>query len=135
MPEMAKCLHCKESGTCTNGANGLSCARCVAFWQKRKECPADSGQQTGLVCSICWGKGIAEVSSAKWTYRYPAFLASGFILLAFILLFIYGLRENKEHFDKVLVFVSTAIGSITGYYFGGERARATSQKYPSSSKS
>ncbi len=29
-------------------------------------------------------------------------------------------KTHSEFFDKVLVFVSTFVGSVTGYYFGGE---------------
>ena len=75
---------------------------------------------------MCWGKGLAELSSSKWNYRYPALLAIVFVFLAFLLLFVFGVLRY-EHFDKLLVFVSTLIGSITGYYFGGERAKATAR--------
>jgi len=124
MMDLVDCQHCKKTGTCTNGPDGQSCARCIAFFTGRHEYSADSGKPIGLVCSVCWGKGLAELSSSKWNYRYPALLAIVFVLLAFLLLFVFGLLQY-QHFDKLLVFVSTLIGSITGYYFGGERAKAT----------
>lgn len=93
------------------------------MWAGQKEGLIKNGSHVGLVCSVCWGKGLAELSSAKWNYRYPAILAIVFVLLGFLLLFVFAWRDY-QHFDKLLVFVSTLIGSITGYYFGGERARA-----------
>jgi uncharacterized membrane protein len=124
--DMTECLHCKKTGTCTSGPNGESCSRCVAYWQNRKEFLPDSGKTLGLVCSMCWGKGVAEISSSKWSYRYPAFLASAIVILAFALLFVFGIWKT-EHFDKTLVFVSTLIGSVTGYYFGGERSKVSAR--------
>jgi hypothetical protein len=76
------------------------------------------------VCSVCEGKGIAELSSAKWTYRYPAVLAVMLAVVAFLTLWVAMLRSASDDFAKVLVFVSTLTGSITGYYFGGTRAMA-----------
>jgi hypothetical protein len=59
----------------------------------------------------------------------------GFVLFGFMLLFVFGLGITSTngclapnpHFDKILVFVSTLIGSITGYYFGGEHAKAAAR--------
>src|SRR5262245_44436191 len=90
------CAHCKQTGTCTSGANGKGCHRCVArrvgrgrdpgIWKRfgrRSEPLPEDGDHVGLVCSVCENKGLAELSSDKWTYRYPAFLAAGIILLGF----------------------------------------------------
>lgn len=123
MSDLVECQHCKHTGTCSSGPEGQSCSRCVAFWTSRREYSPDSGKPSGLVCSVCWGKGLAELSSSKWDYRYPAILAITIVLLAFSMLFYFGHR-GYEHFDKLLVFVSTLIGSITGYYYAGERAKA-----------
>jgi hypothetical protein len=78
--------------------------------------------RTGIVCSVCWGKGIAEPSNQKWQYRFPAMLALLIILVALFLLIWY---DRKPEFDRIIVFVSTLVGSVTGYYFGGERRGAS----------
>src|SRR5689334_19821418 len=83
---------------------------------------AENASRRGLVCSVCWGRGVTEVASEKWNYRYPAILSGIFVVLAFGTLLISGLNNQfNEYFDKVIVFVSTLIGSITGYYFAGSR--------------
>ena len=117
--DLVECPHCQQTGTCTNGQDGQSCQRCVARWNKGQSLPPESGKAIGLVCSVCHGKGLAELSSGRWHYRYPALLALVVVLLGFLILFFFGWR-HYEHFDKLLVFVSTLIGSITGYYFGGK---------------
>jgi hypothetical protein len=118
-----ECQHCKHTGTCTNGLDGQSCLRCIAFWTKHKEFVSESGKPIGLVCSVCWGKGSAELSSVKWNYRTPAYLAFVIVLFGFLILFVFGWRHS-EQFDKLLVFVSTLIGSITGYYFAAKATAA-----------
>ena len=128
MAELVECQHCEQTGTCNKGQNGESCKRCVGLWTSRREL-ANGPSNLGLVCSICWGKGWTEPSSAKWNYRYPAMLALTFVVLGFLLLFVFGLR-NYEHFDKILVFVSTLVGSITGYYFGAKASPTTTKQTP-----
>lgn len=64
-------------------------------------------------------------------------MAIGIVVSGFIVLLVLGLTRF-DHFDTLLVFISTLIGSITGFYFGGERARAAtsteSSKTPKSNK-
>ena len=129
MPDYVTCKHCNETGTCKNGKDGISCSRCTAYWAEAIKGFQSSGSESGLVCSVCWGKGIAEPSSSKWVYRFPAILAIIFVVLAFFLLVLFGWREYN-HFDKLLVFVSTLVGSITGYYFGGEKAKSVPPESP-----
>lgn len=122
MSDLLDCPHCKKTGTCANGPNGVSCARCTSqwaskFWRYRR---FPNGELTGLVCSVCWGKGVNEGSRTKWDYRFPVLLAAFLSGFGFITLL--ALHQNGN-FDKVLVFVSTLLASITGFYFGGERAR------------
>ncbi|HEV2383265.1 MAG TPA: hypothetical protein VG206_26155 [Terriglobia bacterium] len=53
-----------------------------------------------------------------------------FVVLAFASLLIVDSRARAGNKgldpDKLLVFVGTLVGSITGYYFGGERTRRSS---------
>jgi hypothetical protein len=130
MLDFVTCKHCSETGTCSNGADGRSCARCRAHWISRDEAYKPKDEETGLVCSVCWGKGVTEPTSSKWQNRFTPVLASGFVVLAFFLVILFGALKLPE-FDKVLVFASTLIGSITGYYFGGERGMG---KVPASAK-
>ena len=123
MPDYVTCKHCDETGTC-KGINGISCGRCVAFWDNSiRGFDKSTGNVSGLVCSVCWGKGIAEPSSSKWAYRFPAVLAIIVVVSAISLLVLFEWLKS-EHFDKILVFVSTLAGSVTGYYFGGEKANS-----------
>jgi len=61
MEDLANCQHCKMTGTSANGENGTSCKRCAAEWQTRYPKKFIENQNcTGLVCSVCWGKGFAR---------------------------------------------------------------------------
>jgi hypothetical protein len=127
--ELVDCKHCGMSGTCRNGINNESCAKCVSFWQENlKRMPKDANPM-GMVCSVCWGKGLTEPSQSKWEYRFPAALAIVFVALGFgtlltvFLVPLFRPGADTQHFDKVLVFVSTPVGSVTGYYFGGQKAK------------
>lgn len=119
--DLVPCAHCRESGTCRNGPNEQGCALCQSTWLEHqgKHYTKDM-DQTGIVCSVCWGKGLAEPSNQKWHYRFPAVLAFIIIVAAFSLLFFFA-NNDKGNFDKIVVFVGTLVGSVTGYYFGGER--------------
>ena len=76
---------------------------------------------TGLKCSTCWGRGLVEPTGAtRWDYRTPAYLAAGLAALTFVLLFV-TYNGNGEAFNKSLIFAGTLLGSITGYYFGGQK--------------
>jgi hypothetical protein len=125
MDDLANCQHCKMTGTCTTDS-GASCNRCVAVWRERYPKHFDNSKiYKGLVCSVCWGKGLAEPSQRKWDYRFPAILAATFVVLAFLLLYLgdtIGLRA-----DKSLPFVGTLVGSITGFYFGGAKRGETAK--------
>jgi hypothetical protein len=120
MDDLANCQHCTMTGTCSSGDDGTSCNRCVAEWSERYDKRFEAGKAyKGLVCSVCWGKGVAEPSQRKWDYRFPAILAIIFVLFAFLLLFI-GTQIGLPG-EKSLPFVATLVGSITGFYFGGAR--------------
>jgi hypothetical protein len=124
--DFANCQHCKTTGTCCNGANGTACERCVAEWAQRYRGHFESGKAySGLVCSVCWGKGIAEPSQRKWDYRFPAILAAMFVVLAFSLLYLGNVIGLPA--DKSLPFVGTLVGSITGFYFGGSKRSSDSK--------
>lgn len=120
--DLVPCAHCHTSGTCDNGLGKVGCARCQAFWTERGGKFENITERTGIVCSVCWGKGLAEPSNQKWQYRFPAMLALLILVAAIVLLLWF---DAKEGFDKILVFVSTLVGSVTGYYFGGERRGAS----------
>lgn len=116
--DLVPCAHCATNGTCKNGLNQSGCAACQASWTERSGKFNDFPEKTGIICSVCWGRGLVEPTNQKWEYRFPAILALLIILVAFILLLSFS---GKSGFDKILVFVGTLVGSVTGYYFGGER--------------
>ena len=120
--DLVPCAHCSTTGSCKNGQAQAGCARCQAFWSEREGKWDSFPDRTGIVCSVCWGKGVAEPSNQKWQYRFPAMLALLIIIVAVGLLLWFG---QTTAFDRILVFVSTLVGSVTGYYFGGERRGAS----------
>jgi len=82
----------------------------------------------GLICSVCEGRGTVEPHSVKLTNRFLPYFSMVFvlILLGFLAWVIY--RDDKDYFQGVLGFVSTMIGSITAYYFGGKINSSTEQR-------
>lgn len=121
MNTLTNCAHCKGTGTCTTGAEGASCQICLAAWRQRNKLLNEGADPKGLRCTCCWGKGRVEPPGAtKWDYKTPAYLGGMLAILSFILLFL-TFRANNEAFSKSLVFVGTLLGSITGYYFGGQK--------------
>lgn len=116
------CKHCQTTGTCKNGSDAkTSCGRCIGHW--RGHWWSKLGGEAGLVCSVCYGRGVVEPGPLKWDRRFPFFLSAGLVSLGFILLF----SAHLAHIDpnNALTFVGTLLGSITGYYFAGERSRST----------
>jgi hypothetical protein len=85
---------------------------------------AQPGRYCGLPCTVCWGAGSVEPTSLKFQNRFVPILASVFVGLAFLTIFLFGFFST--HLDKILPFAGTLIGSITGYYFA-ERGDAKRQ--------
>jgi len=125
--ERLPCRHCSGQGTCKTGIGGASCAVCVRgdipFLHRLlgRGRPLDFGNvvYTGLVCSVCHGRGTLEPTTFKFHNRMAPVLALIFIIFGGSLLVKF---RGHQSFDAVLTFVGTLIGSVTGYYFGGQRA-------------
>ena len=123
------CAHCEGKGTCKNGKDNIGCAVCFAhgrlrythLWQRNPaiDFPTEQG---AIKCSTCGGKGIVEPPGAtKWDYKTPAYLGALLAVFSFALLFTLAFLKDTEGFSKAVVFVGTLLGSITGYYFGGQK--------------
>jgi hypothetical protein len=114
--ESITCAHCEGSGTCHSGSNQSTCAVCI----REHRLPNSDAPYVGLVCSVCEGLGIAESKSAMIQNRFIPFLA---IVIAYFALGLVAFSLKSEHLDKILIFASTLVGSIVGYYFGGARLK------------
>lgn len=114
------CAHCSQTGTCTNGSEGQSCAVCVRhkspFW--RIFGAKVSNASIGIICSVCDGIGSVEPFSVRLHKRIVPLLA---LFIVYIALFLILRLATEDDFDQILAFAGTLIGSITGYYFGGKR--------------
>lgn len=111
--DFVACAHCQGSGTCKNGENESSCSVCA----KKQKLTLNKEKLTGLVCSVCGGLGALEPKTARIHNRIVPLLAMLIVYFALsMVLFFY----DKEHFNEVLAFAATLIGSVTGYYFGGK---------------
>jgi len=129
--DYVSCKHCSSTGTCKNAQDRRSCAVCREHWkekwlktyQKSHEATPELKDldSDGLVCSVCEGLGVVEMQSSSWDYRFPGYLAIIFIFAAFGLIFYFYNDKGNGGFQQVLVFASTLIGSVTGYYFGGAK--------------
>jgi hypothetical protein len=80
-----------------------------------------AGDERGLTCSVCWGKGVTELTASQWQHRYTFILSCAFVVLAFGLVGMVSWHK-PEILDRILVFIGTLLGSVTGYFFGGVRA-------------
>jgi hypothetical protein len=114
MAARLECAHCVQTGTCRSGTDGSSCAVCI----KRAKVPAQA--VTGLVCSVCGGVGFAEPKTLMLLNRFVPFFAAGFVAVLLIWLLALAFRGDNT-FHDFLTFAGTAIGSVTGYYFGGTK--------------
>ena len=56
---------------------------------------------------------------AQTAKSIPTIFCMGFVFLLLVFLAV-ALFKDMEHFDKIIGFAGTLIGSITGYYFGGK---------------
>ncbi|QBE66345.1 molecular chaperone DnaJ [Pseudoduganella lutea] len=102
------CAHCKETGACSTGHNGLSCAVCVGEHTLK-------GEHYGLACGVCGGMGKAEPRTERINKRMAPILAYSMVILLLIAI---GLAAyTNKHLSEILAFAGTVIGAITGHYF------------------
>lgn len=106
------CAHCNGSGTCKHGREGLSCAACVNKNELKR------GEYFGLACGTCGGLGQTDTITYRMNHRTAPLLAIMIILSCFLLI-VFGLVKD-QHFQEILTFSGTVIGSVVGYYFGGK---------------
>lgn len=72
------------------------------------------------VCSVCGGVGTAEPKTLKFLNNFLPYFAAGFVLLLLLTLLTLAFCDGP-YFHEFLTFAGTAIGSVTGYYFGGTK--------------
>ncbi|UMR31595.1 hypothetical protein MJ904_05090 [Massilia sp. MB5] len=107
------CGHCKETGTCSNGSDGLSCSACAA------EHALKGSEHRGLPCGVCGGMGRAEPKTERINKRMAPILA--YVVVVLLLMGIALSAIFDRHFSEILAFAGTVIGAITGYYFSKQR--------------
>jgi len=130
------CAHCNGEGTCINGKNNASCKVCVkktnsclrfhicstkqASSSKTEKEPvfSDDNEEFGLVCSVCSGRGRIEQKGGRLSRYTLTGLTAAIFVFSGILIFKFA---GEEQFPEILTFVSTLMGSVTGYYFGQKR--------------
>jgi hypothetical protein len=79
----------------------------------------------GLVCSVCHGIGTDEPKTLRFHNWFLPCFAAGFVFLLLLLL-AFSALVDKVHFQAVLTFAATAVGGVTGYYFGGAKQQISS---------
>lgn len=109
--DFVSCAHCQGSGTCKNGEDDSSCSVCLKAHKL-----TTNDKQSGLVCSVCKGLGVVEPKTARLHNRIVPALA---LLIVYVALCLIVYFAGTDHFNAVLAFAATLIGSVTGYYFGG----------------
>jgi hypothetical protein len=122
--EQAPCVHCGATGVCKNGAEGTACFDCVArlsakIWQRWTASEFNaSNPQRGRWCGVCLGKGRIEGATFKILQFFPFAFALLFIGCRFVVLW----HTSHGDLDKLQGALTTIMGTIVGFYFGGRRS-------------
>jgi hypothetical protein len=123
--EQAPCPHCGATGTCTHGPTGTACSDCIdrisaRMWQRFKVrgANADNGQK-GCWCGVCLGKGRIEGATFKFLRFFPFFFAAVFVVCCF---FVLWHTRGTDGLEKLQGALTTLMGTIVGFYFGGKRS-------------
>lgn len=122
--QQRSCPHCKAEGTCKQSSDSQSCATCVkqygrTRWQRwfgitPKD--IDLSPKT-CVCSICNGRGFVEGATFKFRNYFPFLFALLFVTFCFLL---FGFQPAVT--EKLQSALTTILGTIVGFYFGGKRS-------------
>ena len=112
-PTYIDCKHCFGTGTCTNGKDSESCAKC-----SRRSYLFKHNPPVGLVCSVCRGTCKIEPMSSRLKHRVGPLIALYIIGTAVMMV----ATGHKEHFSEVLAFVGTLTGAVTGFYFSNKQS-------------
>jgi hypothetical protein len=124
--EQANCPHCGATGTCKLGLNGAACDDCAdrisaRFWQRFKNrTPNADAERRHFWCGVCLGKGRIEGATFKFLRLFPFFFAAAFVVCCFLVLW----HLEKDSVDKLQGALTTLMGTIVGFYFGGKRSDA-----------
>ena len=121
------CPHCSvnniATGTCRNGNDGRSCLACIRRWSRppwwrrwmEQTLPVESDKAVGTWCGVCYGRGIVEGATFKIRNYFPFFFALTFVLVSMAYFFLFSEKD-----DKLTSSLTTILGTIIGFYFGGK---------------
>jgi len=120
--EQAPCPHCQATGICRNGPHDDTCCDCrvrVSSWLQQRFGFRRSGavqESSGCWCGVCFGKGRIEGATFKFLRFFPFLFAAAFVAGCLTLLW----HQNIS--DKLQGALTTLMGTIVGFYFGGRRS-------------
>jgi hypothetical protein len=94
------------------------------WWQRWLRIkPSLIGQSQGCWCGVCFGRGRLEGATFKILKFFPFAFALLFVAACFVVLWhVRGI----ENLDKLQGALTTIMGTIVGFYFGGRRSDASS---------
>ena len=115
------CAHCERTGTCTNAANGASCAACVKFSELK------GSAHVGLPCGTCNGLGQAESKTDRLNKRIQPVL--GLIVVSILLfgVFLSAIFQTR-FFSEILAFSGPLVGLVLAFYFTGRSTQRSTEK-------
>lgn len=109
------CAHCSQTGTCASGPDGSSCLVCLKINEVKGKLIF------GIICGSCNGIGLAEPRTERINKRIKPVLAIGFMFSLLAGVYV-AASLNSAYFHEILVFSTTLLGSIVGYYFSARQS-------------
>lgn len=120
--EAIECRHCKGSGTCSTGEEGVSCDLCAEQARSATGFPflkRTITSKRGLPCGVCQGTGDFTAKGRALQGNIVALLGLLIILLVLLNLLAIAATGDKYH-AAIITLLGTLAGSVAGYYFKGE---------------
>lgn len=108
------CAHCKQTGTCDNGPDGIACPSCIERADLKSK--VKKNYRGKLSCGVCGGLGKSELVTERMGQRTPYIISMASIIIFPILILITAILEVPNA-NQIATLSGTVLGGITAYYF------------------
>lgn len=112
--QLYDCAHCKQTGTCDNGPNGMACPLCIDRADIKSS--LKKNYRGKIRCGICGGLGKPELMTERMRQRTPYIIALTSIII-FPILILSSSLLNAPNSSQIITLSGTILGSIIVYFF------------------